>query len=108
MKDSIEKFNKEVAKHQKLLFVVVGGILALTVAFGLGRLTAPVDVEDVCETYIDDVGRLEGQLETCRTGRAAVIDQRLVECQKTERKACEEKLDRFRVTCENLACQESR
>ena len=108
MKDKLESFNKEVAKHQKLLFAVVGGILALTVAFALGRITAPVDVQDVCKTYIRDTGRLEGQLETCSTERATVIDQRLVRCQEAEREACEEKLERFREACENLACQESR
>ena len=106
MKKQIEEFNKLASQHSKLGAAVIGGILALTLAFGIGRLTAPVDRKTICQKYTDDIAKLEGQLATCRGSKVTDCDERIRACHKSERAACQEKLERFRVNCEELACQE--
>lgn len=106
MKKQIEEFNKLASQHSKLGAAVIGGILALTLAFGIGRLTAPVDRETICQKYTDDITKLEGQLAECRRLKVSDCDARLRECHEQERAACQESLNQFRARCEELACQE--
>ena len=106
MKKQIEEFNKLASQHSKLGSAVIGGILALTLAFGIGRLTAPVDRKTICRKYTDDITKLEGQLAGCRSSKVTDCDEKIRACHQSERVACQEKLERFRVNCEELACQE--
>ena len=106
MKKQIEEFNKLASQNKNLAAYVIGGILALTVAFGLGRLTTPIDRKVICQKYIDDIGKLEEQLATCRRSKVVDCDERIQQCHKEESAACDAKLEAFRTNCETLACQE--
>lgn len=106
MKEKLEELNEQVTKHSRVIFYVVGGILSLTVAFGLGQCTAPVDREALCKTYKDDADEAGRQLAECRRLKVSDCDARLRECHEQERAACQESLNQFRERCEELACQE--
>lgn len=106
MKKQIEEFNKLASQHSKLATYVIGSILALTVSFGLGRLTAPIDRKVICQKFTDDIDELEIQLATCRRNKVTECDKRIQECHQQERDVCQQKLDQFRANCEELACQE--
>ena len=106
MKQKIEEFNKLASKHSKVAFYVIAGILSLTIAFAIGQCSAPIDIEDVCENYIEDNKKLGSQLEDCRSQKVAECDERIKACHEDETKACQAKLDEFREICDNLACQE--
>ena len=106
MKEKLEELNEQVAKHRSVIFYVVAGILSLTVAFGLGQCTAPVDRESLCKTYKDDAEEAGRQLTACRATKVTDCDERLRQCHETERAACQESLNQFRERCEELACQE--
>lgn len=106
MKEQFENLNKQVSKHRNIVFSVVAGILSLTLAFGVGQLTAPVDRESICKTYTNDITTLESQLSECRSTRVIDCDEKIRECHEQERAACQETLNEFRSRCEELACQE--
>lgn len=106
MKKQIEEFNKLASQHKNLASYIIGGILALTVAFGLGRITAPIDRKAICQKYTDDILELEEQLKACRRSKVVDCDERIQQCHKEESAACDAKLEAFRRNCETLACQE--
>ncbi len=103
---NVEDLGKIIERNKQIVFYTVAGILSLTLAFGLGQCSAPVDRQTLCKTYIDDVGTLQGQLETCRREKVVDCDERISQCHEQERAACQESLDLFRSRCEDLACQE--
>mgnify|MGYP001158115651 CR=1 FL=1 len=106
MQEQIKELNRQVNKHSNIIFYSVAAILSLTVAFGLGQCTAPVDRQAICESYTDDITELEGQLTECRRLKVVDCDERISQCHETERAACQESLNVFRERCEQLACQE--
>lgn len=106
MKKQIEQFNKLATEHKKTASYVIAGLLSLTIAFGLGQCTAPVDRQEICKTYINDKATLETQLSECRRTKVVDCDARIATCHKEEREACQVKLNEFREHCEALACQE--
>ena len=75
-------------------------------AFGLGRITAPIDRKAICQKYTDDILELEEQLKACRRSKVVDCDERIQQCHKEESAACDAKLEAFRRNCETLACQE--
>tara|TARA_Y100001949_G_C15721286_1_gene215254 strand:- start:33 stop:353 length:321 start_codon:yes stop_codon:yes gene_type:complete len=106
MQDQIKELNKQVNKHKNIIFYFVAGILSLTVAFGLGQCTAPIDRQAICKSYTEDITQLEGQLAECRRLKVVDCDERIRLCHEQEREACQQSLNIFRERCEQLACQE--
>ena len=106
MKQKIEEFNKLATKHSRVAFYVIAGILSLTIAFAIGQCSAPVDIEDICEGYIEDNKKIGRQLRECRSQKVEDCDERIKACHEDEARACQSKLDEFREICDNLACQE--
>ena len=106
MQEQFKNLTENVNKNINVVFYAVGGILSLTVAFGLGQCTAPVDRQTICESYTDDITQLEGQLAECRRLKVVDCDERIRLCHEQEREACQQSLNVFRERCEQLACQE--
>ena len=106
MQEQFKNLTEKADKHINIAFYVVGGILSLTIAFGLGQCTAPVDRGEICKSYVEDIQTIQTQLAECRRQKAIDIDERLRQCHEEERASCQRKLNEFRQRCEDLACQE--
>ena len=104
MKFDVNKINHEINSRRNVIFYIVGGILALTVAFGAGRLTTDCDPQHVCRSWINDAETLQMQLGSLRTKCAASKDEIIKECRDEERTACQAKIESYKASCRALTC----
>ena len=98
------KVLNEILKRKEAL-IGVGLIILVFLGFLIGKSTCGKCIkEDICKTYINDSIVLEGQLKECQADCLKNKIGIVKNCQEEERKACQEKVEKFKKVYKDLKC----
>ena len=98
------KVLNEILKRKEAL-IGVGLIVLVYLGFLIGKSTCgKCEPEDVCKTYMSDNRVLEEQLKKCQSDCLENKIGIVKKCQEEERKACHDKVEKFKKVYKDLKC----
>ena len=98
----MEQAYKVIAMYQQYIIPGVIGLASFVGGYLSGD-ASPHSVE--CDPEIQHVSRLEGQLAGKETQCAQRVDEAHQSCIATERRSCQQTIDRFKTEYRSLRCQ---
>ena len=98
------KVLNEILKRKEAL-IGVGLIVLVYLGFLVGKSTCGECEKDiVCKTFISDNRVLEEQLKKCQSNCLKNKIDLVKKCQEEERKACQDKVEKFKKVYKDLKC----